>query len=79
MSIKHQVNAEDLEGSLPFIPLQDEDLNADHDDSRLEMDSGAVAWIQCIGSFCLSLGTWGVGNSFGNIILPSQNTSSQLK
>jgi len=53
----------DPEESSPFIPLDDADFQKD--ESVLQMDSGLVAWVQCAGSFCLSMGTWGIGNSFG--------------
>jgi hypothetical protein len=50
--------------SSPFIPLHD-DAELQIDDPGLQMDTGIVAWVQCASSFCLSMGTWGVGNSFG--------------
>lgn len=52
--------------SSPFIPLNDDEkTELRNEDAELQMDSGLVAWVQCASSFCLSMGTWGVGNSYG--------------
>lgn len=40
-------------------------LDRKSDKPELRMDDGLVAWVQCASSFCLSMGTWGVGNSYG--------------
>jgi hypothetical protein len=63
-------DAEESEESSPFIPLHDAELQID--DPGLQMDAGLVAWVQCASSFCLSMGTWGVGNSFGTYIALSK-------
>ena len=65
MEMRECSDLKDDEESAPFISPQDKGPSAENDVSELEMDSGAVAWLQCISSFCLSLGTWGLGNSYG--------------
>lgn len=49
--------------SSPFIDPEDEDLKEEL--NAHQMDTGLVAWIQCASSFALSMGTWGLGNSYG--------------
>ncbi|CAG8955436.1 hypothetical protein HYFRA_00010302 [Hymenoscyphus fraxineus] len=52
--------------SAPFIPSSDSEyVELKKDGSDLQMDVGLLAWTQCAASFCLSMGTWGVGNSYG--------------
>lgn len=67
---------EDAKESSPFIPSSDADSplsdtdSQSNDDPKFQIDVGFVAWLQCASSFCLSMGTWGVGNSFGSSIPP---------